>query len=332
MMRTFFVASILVGFAWGLWAGELIQGMNILVRGHERDTGPEVWEALRRLVELGAEWVAVVPICYQPRVEIPLIRCSPEGREGVRGLIRAAKSLGLKVLLKPHLDVEDGRWRGLIDFGDDEAAWAEWFRAYGAFILGYAQLAREEGVEMFCVGAELKGTVGRRRDWLGVIQGVRKVYGGPLIYAANWNGEMWEVSFWDALDYVGIDAYYPLTGRFSPTLDELVSGWSRPLNSLGCLAGRTGKGIIFTEVGYRSVDGAARAPWDRRIRGEPDPQEQALCYRAFFQAVWGKEPWFGGVFFWYWSLDPAAGGPADTGYTPRGKPAAEVLERWFAPD
>ncbi|NOX45222.1 MAG: glycoside hydrolase, partial [Caldiserica bacterium] len=83
------------------------------------------------------------------------------------------------------------------------------------------------------------------------------------------------------------------------------------------------------EVGYRSLDGALRAPWDRTSVGEPDPGEQALGYRAFFEAVWGKHPWFAGAFFWRWELEPTAGGPGDTGYTPQNKPAEGVLRHYF---
>lgn len=43
-----------------------------------------------------------------------------------------------------------------------------------------------------------------------LIRQIRRVYHGPLTYAANWSGEYKQIRFWDALDYVGIQAYFPL--------------------------------------------------------------------------------------------------------------------------
>ncbi|MGY4707465.1 glycoside hydrolase family 113 [Candidatus Bipolaricaulota sp. J31] len=333
MIRVLLVVAgaVVLGFA-GLAEG-LIEGMNVAAWWHGRYGTPEAHESLRELRDVGAEWVAIVVTCYQESVDSPVIRClettrSPSLPE-VRGLIRTARSLGFKVLLKPHLDIDDDTWRGSIDFGEDEDAWREWFRAYAAFILRYARLAQEEAVDMFCVGVELGGTVRRTGDWREVIRAVREFYSGPLVYAANWDGEMWRVPFWCDLDYIGIDAYYPLTGQFSPTLEGLVAAWKGPLRSLGCLAMREGKPVIFTEIGYRSLDGALREPWNWTSTGTPDPEEQARGYRAFFEAVWGKPPWFAGVFFWYWEVDPAAGGPMDTGYTPQNKPAEGILREYF---
>ena len=75
-----------------------------------------------------------------------------------------------------------------------------------------------------------------------------------------------------------------------------------------------GKPMVFTEVGYRSGDGANRAPWDWEAKLAYDPAEQADCYEAMF-AVWsGETSWMKGVFWWSWAVSqPKAG---DTGYEP----------------
>ncbi len=314
-------------------AAGLMEGMNVAAWWHGLYARPEARESLLGLRRTGADWVAVVVTCYQRERDSTEILCLEESRtptmDDLRTIIRWAKGLGFRVMLKPHLDVLDGTWRGLIDFGREEEKWRAWFDSYRKFILRYAALAAAEGVDLFCVGVELGGTMGRVREWGSVIREIRRTYPGPLTYAANWDGEMWKVPFWKDLDYVGIDAYYPLTGSFSPSLDELVRAWNGPLRGLGCLAKRVGNPILFTEIGYRSVDGALREPWRWDNPGKPDPQEQALGYRAFFEAVWGKESWFAGAFFWHWEVDPDAGGPGDTGYTPQGKPAEGVLREYF---
>jgi hypothetical protein len=312
MRKIIFVAVALAGLSVVLAAGELIEG--VYLAGWEKSLTSTAVGGLKELVDLGVEWVGIQIPCREGRGSPKL--------EEVRGLVRAAKAIGMKVLLVPRL----GQRNSSVDFGTDEAAWATWFRSYEELLLPYVELAQEEGVEIFCVGREFGGTVRLRKEWTRLIRDVRAIYKGSLVYAAGWRGEMWDVSFWDLVDYIGINAYYSLTGRFAPTLEELIASWKGPLNSLGCLARREGKRVIFTELGYRSVNGASRAPWDHGATGDPDPNEQALCYRAFFEAVWGKEAWFAGAFLWYWGPE---GGPEDTGYTPKGKPAEEILREFF---
>ena len=42
--------------------------------------------------------------------------------------IRAARALGLQVVLKPHIWVEDSHWQGEIHMSSP-ADWARWFRS-----------------------------------------------------------------------------------------------------------------------------------------------------------------------------------------------------------
>jgi hypothetical protein len=234
-------------------------------------------------------------------------------------------------MLKPHIDLSNDptHWRGEIGFGTDETAWAQWFASYRDFIVHYAQLAQETGVELFAIGTELGGTAHRESDWRNIITAVRSVYNGLLTYAANFDGEQFVVNFWDALDFIGIDAYYPLTQKTDPTVAELKAGWASPKSELAALSQAWGLPIIFTEVGYRSVDGTNMAPWDWVSDGPVDLQEQADCYQALFE-VFQSEPWMEGVFWWAWGTDPDHGGPSDTSYSPHNKPAEAILQYFFA--
>ena len=74
----------------------------------------------------------------------------------------------------------------------------------------YAELAEAQQAEQFCVATELSGTIRREAEWRAVIDAVREAYSGPLVYASN-HGVESSVAWWDALDYIGVDAYYPLT-------------------------------------------------------------------------------------------------------------------------
>jgi len=90
-------------------------------------------------------------------------------------------------------------------------------------------------------------------------------------------------------------------------------------------AKRIKRPLIFTEGGYPSADGGAVHPWDYTVNAPPDLEEQRRAFEAFVQ-TWDGVPQLGGVFFWDWYGD---GGPTDTRYTPRGKPAQAVIRRWF---
>jgi hypothetical protein len=157
---------------------------------------------------------------------------------------------------------------------------------------------------------------------------VRSRYSGPLIYAGNHGGEEVRMSWWDAVDLIGVDAYYPLSNTRDPSLEALRAAWRPRVDELSALVEKWQKPLILTEIGYRSIDGAAMHPWDWQIEGAVDLKEQEDCYRAAFESVY-NEPWFAGIFWWSWSPDPFEGGPDDAGYSPHGKPAEDVLRTWF---
>lgn len=198
-------------------------------------------------------------------------------------------------MLKPHADLADdpSHFRGLISF-DSEGEWAAWFDSYRQFIYHYADLAQRNGVEQFSVGCELDATTPHASEWRETIAGVRSRFNGPLVYACS---HEWEVlvEWWDALDYIGVDAYYALTERNDPTLQELRTAWVPHVSTLTDLAARWGKPILFTEIGYCSKDGANQRPWDWGTPGSVDLQEQADCYRAAFESVYGQ-PWLAGIY------------------------------------
>src|SRR5262249_41298960 len=60
-------------------------------------------------------------------------------------------------------------------------------------------------------------------------------YQGKLIYAADWTGaatgaakkaEFEGITWWDAVNYIGLDAGFPLTSNLgAPSLDTLTSAW-----------------------------------------------------------------------------------------------------------
>lgn len=293
---------------------------------------PDADLALANLADTGADWIALIVTQYQDDIASTAIyptAATPADVDLIH-VIAEAHRLGLKVMLKPHVDLandpDPNQWRGMIGEGFSEAEWNAWFSSYQNFINHYAGLAQTYGADQFCVGTELSASQGRDSDWRAVIANVRGIYTGPLTYAANHDAT--DVPWWDAVDLIGVDAYYKLTDKNTPTIAELEAAWEPHVEQLAVLAATWNKPIIFTEIGYRSLDGANRYPWDWQIQGTVDLQEQADAYQAVFESVF-DQPWFGGMYWWAWETDPFQGGPCDDGYAPYDKPAEDVLRTWY---
>lgn len=239
-------------------------------------------------------------------------------------VIQQAHSLGLKVFLFPIIRLierKSGEWRGVLK----PNLLVNWFKSYESFILHYASMAEKYGVALLSVGSEL-GSLEKERDaWQKLIQKIRTTYHGKLIYSANWDHYQ-QVSFWDQLDYIGLTAYYELTKSNNPTLAELTTAWQKIKNDILFWQKNFKQKIIFTEIGYPSMDGTNRYPWNYFANSDIDLAEQALCYEAFIQN-WSHIKELAGVYFWVWW---GAGGPQDKSYTPYGKPAGGLLKTWYS--
>lgn len=287
-----------------------------------------------RLASLGVDRVSIHtwdPL--QLAVDGPRLARPPRGLafRGLPEIVRNAHAAGLKVMLKPHLEMSahveagGGPWHNTIAMRT-EADWREWFEGYGRYLLDYAGQARGAGADMLCVGRELDRTVAlREADWRRLIARVRDVFPGPLVYSANFDSYR-TVGFWDALDYVGVSAYFPLSASADPSLEDLATGWARALPGLEEVSRRFGRPVLLTEVGYPAARGAAGTPW---AEGGPpaDPWLQARCYEATLRAV-AARPWIAGAYWWLWegTTRPPF---RDASYSIQGKPASFVLARWF---
>ncbi len=313
-----------------------LKGMTLVAYGPGLYSLPSTDESLERLARTGANWLALVVTGYQETFNATAIShdslFTPTDAD-LAHVIELSHRFGLKVMLKPAVDLshDPTHWRG--DIGTaflTEEAWGRWFASYRGFIYHYAVLAQDSHVDLLSIGAELVGTTDRERDWRVVIAGVRAVFQGPITYAANWGGEETRMRWWDAVDYIGVNAYYPLTRTPNPTVDELKDAWITKsyVGMLERLARTFNKQLILTEIGYRSIDGAVGAPWDFETAGAVNVQEQANAYQAALETFWDRR-WLAGFFWWNWEIDPNAGGPNDRGYTPQQKPAEQILTAFY---
>lgn len=281
---------------------------------------------LNQISSVGAEWVQINPTWYQTDAQASEIFRTEQtaSDSSVERVISLAKNVGLKVLLKPHVDLTDSTSRHGILPADRPA----WFASYGAFIEHYSDMAARLGVDQFAVGTELSEVSGDREAWLGVVSAVRTRYAGPVLYAANFD-EYRTVAFWDAVDLIGIDAYWELADQPTTDVAELREAWRPVRDELQEFAAQTGRRILFSEAGYTSQLGTTTAPFSPMVSGIPDEAEQEAAYQALFE-TFHDEPWWAGVFWWYWAvpLDDNANGPLS--YTPDGKAAEEAVRRWWS--
>lgn len=297
-----------------------------------------------RLSELGVDWIVQTPFGWQRDPIRPGVVMADQQRvwwgetdAGIRRTTELARAHGIRTLLKPHVWLRSRGsdvWRGDIRM-TSEQDWAEWFRSYAVFILHYARLAEELEIDALAVGTELPGTsLTREAEWRTLIRQVRDVYSGSLTYAANWDREYRAIAFWDALDWIGVQAYFPLADDEFPDASTIARAWEPHRQAIHSLSRSTGKPVVFTEIGYRSASFPTLEPWTWPSRNDPPPppralEAQAAAYDAFFQTFW-DEPWVRGAYIWKWYPDGMLTRRSRAGdFTPQGKPAEAVLASWY---
>lgn len=291
-------------------------------------------ESIKVVKDIGTTWVAIIPTWYQDKCSTNRMyptENSPSDAS-VISIINEAHALGMKVMLKPHLDILDtseGEFRGEIACSTD-LEWDSWFENYRDFIVHYAKMAQLTKCEMFCIGTELTSvaTIKEEKWKTIVIPPIKEAYKGPLTYAANWHDEYQYVKFWDQMDYVGIDAYFPLSDKNEPTYEEIKAGWEPWVKEMEEFQARVNKPIIFPEIGYCSADGVTRKPWEEAVGRPLNLKLQEDCYRAVFETFWGKE-WFYGAYWWKWGTNKRLGGKGNRSFTPQNKPSQDLVEEWY---
>ncbi len=287
---------------------------------------------------MGSTWVALTPFGrvhdlaghgVDLRFEAPF----DENRASIAASIRAAHARGLKVMLVPHLWVESGEWRALVDPKTD-AGWKAWAESYGRFVKAWAKVAEENQVDLFSCGVELRSwvTSGYAPLFSELIREIRAIYKGPLTYSANWD-DVDDTVLLGELDVIGINAFYPLAEKEGASLTELREGGARVRDRVHALSATWHKPVLFTEIGYTTRPDPALRPWEwpDSMKGvKVDEPAQALAYHGLIAPLL-DEPGFLGFFVWRTYADPDdVSQEAEWGFSPRGKLAELVVRDAFA--
>ncbi|MEE8142831.1 MAG: hypothetical protein V3T77_07005 [Planctomycetota bacterium] len=285
-----------------------LRGMTISCRGDGVAWGSDAMlTSMQSVQKLGANWIAIHPyagIRKDGQVYLWRRLKLDEPPVWLTRPIAEAHRMGLKIMIKPHIGYWGSgfSWRGAIEFQEEEH-WQRFFADYRRWVVRLASICRE--ADAFVVGTELDRTIHRVDEWRRIIREVRKHYDGPLTYAANWS-EYQRVQFWDDLDAVGIQAYFPILEESpgkqhgaAPEEQELRKGWQRIARDLRNYSRKVGKKTILTELGYNRSALAPYQPWDYRVGGDQAEQIQIRCLTAALKVI-DQEESIQGVFLWKW--------------------------------
>jgi hypothetical protein len=281
---------------------------------------------------VNANWVTLMPFGFIRDTNSPNISFNSQRQwwgekiEGVKETALAFKAKNIKVMVKPQLWVSRGAFTGHIKM-NNEADWEMLELKYDTFILAYAKVAAETNCDMFCMGTELnKFVMARPQYWAELIKKIRAIFVGKITYAENWDTYK-NVPFWASLDYIGVDAYFPLSDKETFATSELETAWAVHKTTLKNLSATYNKPILFTEYGYRSVAFTAKEPWST-AKNALNLNNQKVALEALFNTFW-NEPWHAGGFIWKWYDYDNSGGENNTDYTPQGKPAEGLLKEVY---
>ncbi len=153
--------------------------------------------------------------------------------------------------------------------------------------------------------------------WERLIRGIRHDYKGKLTVAANFDNYQ-EIKFWDKLDCIGINAYFPLRHfEEEPTPELFQESWSGVLDEIEAFKAQNGLDtmpVIFTELGYSQYSGSTLSPWqgdgfillehalkDSLVIWREQPQdlnERNMALEALRNAVNEKEFPLAGILYW----------------------------------
>ncbi|MFN0048327.1 MAG: glycoside hydrolase family 113 [Cytophagales bacterium] len=291
-------------------------------------------DGIDSLMSINANWIALCPFAIMENNNSIITYNSTKNwwgdtKIGLIEEIKRARANKLKVMIKPHFWVINKGWVGDFDLSGKKKI--EWENNYKDYLLFLADLSDSLDIEMLCIGTELKTyTKNHPQFFIELIGETRKLYKGKLTYAANWD-EYKYVNFWDKLDYISIDAYFPLSDKKTPEITELELEWKNITVDLKNFSFKLDKKIIFTEYGYRSINCAANKQWE--FEKTPKTEQinfmaQTNAYAAFYNTVW-KEQCIAGGFLWKWyneyNLDKN-----NSDYTPQQKPVLQLIKTHYA--
>lgn len=312
---------------------EQVRGFSLQLFDSTPEGAENYLKALDELGEMGCTWVNLVIAARQDNIKSEVVQFNEmnvPSEPNLERIVLKAKSLGMGVMLMPIVLLNNAGpkdWRGVIN----PPSWDNWFATYTSFITRMARLSQKVDVDIFCVGSELLSTEPDRERWIDTIAQIRLVYKGKLTYSANWDHydtAKGGPSFWDQLDYIGMNNYNELAHSPGASPADLAKAWAPIKKDILDFVAKQKKPFMFTEVGWHNLVNTIAQPWNYVAEGSIDLQEQLHAYESFVKAWQGvPKDQFMGAFVWEWRRGSK---PDERGsYSLQGTPSLDVVKQWM---
>jgi hypothetical protein len=312
------------------------KGFNFTHEGYQIYNGyisQKASESLEHLSRIGTNAVAIVPYTGMRNNKQPAylpISNSPgsENDESIIHSLHEANKRGMTTLLKPQVWLWNS-WPGDVNM-ESEADWQLFFEYYYRWIRHYAMMGEMREADIFCIGVEFKdATISHEKEWRAILKKLRGLFKGPITYAANWGEEFEGIGLWDELDYIGINCYYPLSSKDNPSDEDLREGCKKIVKKIEKVVAEYNKPILFTEVGFRSVEAPWQHPHEEAGSRKYNAEHQARAYRIMSESMRDHD-WCRGMFWWKWPTIMTNNGSNDRRFIPYQKPAEQVIKEFYA--
>lgn len=301
------------------------KGMNIFFQKSTRNIykPDEFREDLRQMSSLGINTVFLIPVHYCSDQSSDTIKATAETIEDsvLESIIISCQQQGFNVILKPHIDLENGKPRYQLK----PSNLLNWLQCYRDILYRYAKLSNKYSLSHLVVATEIDN-IADSPLFFRLIQEIRNIYQGALIYSSSFDHFL-KTDIWQHVDIIGINAYYNLCNNDNCTESELTESWNYWLTHIDNFASGKGKPVFITECGFYSREGCAINPGDWSRDGSISHREQAKSYEALLcQAAAFTN--IKGIFFWQWELNnPLNDSSKD--YTPEGKEAEHIIRKYW---
>ena len=303
-----------------------INGISLVATNH-----PITAAQIKPLADFNANYTAIIPYAWIRALDQPEIFYSEdrgdwgEKPNGVTITNQLLNDQGISAMIKPQIWIRRGDYTGHIKLTKEED-WQLLEKTYSSYIMRFVKIAEEKNIPLFCIGTELDSFVDARPEyWNNLIKEIRSIYKGQLTYAANWDSYK-RVHFWNELDFIGVDAYFPMCDLKTPDPENINASWGKWKAELVSVSQKHhNKKILFTEYGYISADFAGREPWKNAPEEYGVNQEaQQILYEGLFKNVW-NEKWMAGGFFWKYHAEDSRWHGFEKRFTPQNKKAAQTI-------
>jgi hypothetical protein len=256
---------------------------------------------LKTLEDLNLNTATFLYTCYTDNTSSSNINCNSTRTprlEDLANAIEQAKTRGFQVSVRHYIDVSSNQWRCLWKPDKIET----FFTNYDDFMNYFAVFLEKRKVESFIIGAEYCRITNSdfKEHWTKSIKTIRTNFKGLLSYGANWGEsnkriEYSDVSFWNSLDFIGIDHYMPIPNEYQGI--EIQDYQKNQLNKYVQFSKKHNKPIYISEMGFPGYKGARLSPYEWRSSNQSDQKDQADLYRYTLQAIEDTEE-IKAIFIW----------------------------------